>query len=166
MIELVIRELRVGEVGEGHVLLLQDRAGQRVVAVWISSVAAADHMQAVNPEADADPAHPTRIDLIHELLSVLDATIQEVRITGETDGVFDCEVVVNDNVVACRLSDGVAVAARAGVPVMIEAGLLDRVGLQWDAAIDNVAPAWNDHYSTMKSFREFLEGVDPGDFQP
>jgi uncharacterized protein len=82
--------------------------------------------------AGEQPPRPTTHDLLVSVLAAAGCEVVAVRITGERDGTILAELDLmgprGHEVLDCRPTDGIAVALRLPVPVPIlcEAGLLDR----------------------------------------
>ena len=85
MIRLLFSEVRVTPEAATPVLVLKEADGPRHLAVWISAAGGNAVLSALE-ESDRD--RPTTHDLMLEALSVLDAVVEHVRITGFHDGHF------------------------------------------------------------------------------
>lgn len=155
MIRLLFSEVRVTPEAATPVLVLKEADGPRHLAVWISAAGGNAVLSALE-ESDQD--RPTTHDLMLEALSVLDAVVEHVRITGFHDGHFTAEASVNGHAVACRVSDGVALALRSGAPIFAPESLLDQVGLVLGDE------ASGDPEEQVEQFREFLDQINADDF--
>ncbi|MFV0450785.1 MAG: bifunctional nuclease family protein [Propioniciclava sp.] len=157
MIELVLGEVRMTDVAREPVLVLREAEGERVLPVWLSAAAAHAVLAGTDIEETAPGAH----DLILEILGVLDRTLDSVRIVGFAAGVYRCEAVIGSAVVSTRLSDGVALALRRGVPILIDAELMDAV-----AVVERPPEGGNRGTADaqVEKFRAFLDSINPDDF--
>jgi hypothetical protein len=79
-----------------------------------------------------------------------------VRITRLEEGVFFAELVLESQTVDARPSDAIALALRAGVPILLADEVLAEAG---------VAPDPEEDADEVEQFREFLDTVTPQDFQ-
>jgi bifunctional DNase/RNase len=139
------------------IMLLREQGGDRYLPIWIGT-----------PEATAialahDGIHtnrPLTHDLITSLIEELGATVDAVVVTELRGGTFyaDLAVTVGDTThhISSRPSDAVAIAVRADAPLFADKDLLDEAGvhLQEEKEEDEI-----------DKFREFLDHVDPTDFE-
>ena len=160
MIPLLFSEVRVTTVADTPVLLLREAAGSRQLAVWIGAAGGHAILSALEPPAEE---HPTAHDVLLDALSVLGAVVEEVRITGVTDGVYSAELSVKGNAVPCRVSDGVALALRGGAQILVADEVLQAVGLDLVAAPPEATLLDGDTVQ-MERFRAFLDTITPEDF--
>ena len=75
---MLFSEVRVTTVADTPVLLLREAAGSRQLAIWISAAGGHAILSALEPPAEE---HPMTHDVLLDALSVLDAVVDEVRIT-------------------------------------------------------------------------------------
>ena len=99
---------------------------------------------------------PLTHDLFVATLLQLGTPLQSVRITRLEEGVFFAELVFEAQSVDARPSDAIALALRAGVPILLADEVLDEAG---------VAPDPDEEVDEVEQFREFLDTVTPQDFQ-
>lgn len=158
-IPLLFSEVRVSAAGKAPVLLLREATGPRFLPVWVTATAAADVLSALESPSTS---HPPTHDLFVETLSVLDALIEAVEIYDEEEGVFSARMRVNGNVMACRVSDAVALALRTGVQITCPEELLARLSVT--ALGDEDAGRLGNADDQVEQFREFLDSVSPDDF--
>ncbi len=117
-----------GEPGQRkHIMFLQERADpHRRLPMWIGPAEAA--AMALTLEAVETP-RPFPAKLTASLLAAAGSGVEEVRITQLLDGVFYAAVLVRGPAgveeVDARPSDAVNLALVAGVPIRVEASLLD-----------------------------------------
>jgi RNA polymerase sigma factor (sigma-70 family) len=128
--EVTVTGIRRSQEGEGwhrrHVMILQERGGDRTLPIWIGPAEAA--AMAVELESAESP-RPFTAKLAASLVQAAGSRIEEVRITRLTDGVFYATVLVHSPVgaheVDARPSDAVNLALAAGRPIKVDAGLFE-----------------------------------------
>ncbi|HEX2857728.1 MAG TPA: bifunctional nuclease family protein [Propionibacteriaceae bacterium] len=150
MRELDVLGVRVTMPGYGPLLLLQEVDGTRCLPIWIGANEAAAIANALEGVV---PPRPLTHDLFVTTLAELGHTAVRGRITSMTDGVFIGELEIDGHVISARPSDLAALAVRAGIPLTCPDELLDQVGVEIDEPDDEV-----------ERFREFLDHVNPDDF--
>lgn len=150
MRELDVLGVRVTMPGYGPLLLLQEVDGTRCLPIWIGANEAAAIANALEGVV---PPRPLTHDLFVTTLAELGHTTVRGRITEMTDGVFIGELEVDGHVISARPSDLAALAVRAGIPLSCPDELLEQVGVEIDEPDDEV-----------ERFREFLDHVNPDDF--
>lgn len=131
-IDAAVSEIRRAQ-GEGaqrkHVMILQERGGDRTLPIWIGPGEAA--ALAVAMESVETP-RPFTAKLAASLVEAAGARIEEVRITSLVDRVFYASVIVRSPAgpkdVDSRPSDAVNLALAAGAPIRVDDGLLDVPG--------------------------------------
>lgn len=139
-------------VGRAPMLLLREQDGPRQLAIWVGHAEARSVMTALEGHV---PPRPLTHDLLAELLAELGHTSIEGHITSVEDGVFHGELVVDGHTITARPSDLVALAVRAGMTLTCPEELLAEAGI-----LDEVEPD-----DDVERFREFLDNVNPDDFE-
>ena len=157
MRELTVQEVRVSTSGSAPVVVLQEADGGRLLPIWMSAGGAAAIVSATEPP---DPARPGVHDLLNDVLTTLSSSLDQVRIVGFEDGQFFAELVLQGTVLAARPSDAIALALRVGCPILCAEDVLDEAGVQ----LAPQAPEAPD--DEVEKFREFLDSVNPVDFEP
>lgn len=125
------------------------------------------------PEADSIaraaagvvPPRPATHDLMTDLLELVDARLEEVAITELRDGTFFAELFVESatglQAIAARPSDGLALAVRTGVPIVVATAVLDEAAVE----VRHDEPFTDDDVNEIVAdFRQFLTTVTPDDF--
>lgn len=140
------------------IMLLREQGGDRYLPIWIGT-----------PEATAialahdgiQTKRPLTHDLMTALIEELGATVESVVVTELRGGTFyaDLTVTVGDDThhISARPSDAVAIAVRADAPLFADKELMDEAGVQIQDEDDE---------DEIEKFKEFLERVDPTDFEP
>ena len=139
------------------ILLLREKDGDRYLPIWINT-----------PEATAialahdgiRPERPLTHDLLTSLIDELGARVSEVVVTELRGGTFfaDLRLMVGEDLhtISSRPSDAVAIAVRTDAPVFASRELLDEAGVHIQDQQDE---------DEIAKFREFLDGIDPEDFE-
>ncbi|HVP97078.1 bifunctional nuclease family protein [Methanoregula sp.] len=109
-------------------VVLADDAG-RLMPIYVGLWEAVSISSAQNKEV---PPRPFTHDLFLDLMGKYAISVDRLEIDSVEDGVYYAHLVlVSDGrteSLDCRPSDGIAVALRAGAPVLVEEGLLAAAG--------------------------------------
>lgn len=109
------------------------------------------------------PPRPLTHDLFKSVLEAFDALLMRVEITRLEEGTFFAALVLRAEervvVVDARPSDSVALAIRFGAPIYVAEEVFD------EAAIEMTVVTGTDEEDEIARFRDFLDHVDPADFQ-
>jgi bifunctional DNase/RNase len=161
-----VRVVGVGVAsGAQHLILLkpllEEPGTGMMLPIWIGAQEATSIFMAVE---GAEPPRPLSHDLMKRLLEVLGAVVERVDVTRIEDGIFYAEITLGtrdgQRIIDARPSDAIALAARTESPIWVadevleEAGIADETEQNADAEEEKVA-----------EFREFLEEIDPEDFE-
>src|SRR4051812_9216413 len=134
MVEVFISRIGYDASSETFVVILKEKAGERVLAIWIG-----------RPEAEAivmrihniKHARPLTHDLCRNLIEGLGATMKRVQITHVANSTFFAELHLEANgatrVIDTRPSDGIAVALRMEAPIFAAEDLLSDPDQEADA---------------------------------
>jgi bifunctional DNase/RNase len=156
-----VREVKVVEIrvstGDAPplVVLAEVEGAGRLLPVWMSHGGASAIFSATE---EPDEERPNIHDLAWRLAEAATEPVEEVRITGYSDGQFYAELVLGEKTLPSRVSDAIALALRIGCPIQCADVVLDEAGVSAQDAI--VAPAEDE----VERFREFLDTVTPEDF--
>lgn len=158
--EMRVVGIRVEPPNSQPVLLLRELEGERYLAIWIGQSEAAS---IALRQKGIEPPRPLTHDLIVNLIGAFERRLIEVRIIDMQEGTFYAEMVFDGDVrVSARPSDSIAVALRAGVPIIADEDVLTEAGLLIPEEDGDDAPAKEDE---VEKFREFLDSVSPDDFK-
>ncbi|WP_110241471.1 bifunctional nuclease family protein [Nocardioides gilvus] len=153
MRELDVIGVRVEAPSNQPIVLLREVAGDRYLPIWIGAVEATAIAFA---QQGVVPPRPLTHDLLKDVLDATGHVLTEVQIVDVKDGVFFASLVFNDGVeVSARPSDSIALALRTGTRIVVTDEVLAEAGL--------TAPA--EQEDEVEKFREFLDHVDPEDFE-
>ena len=145
--------VRVEMPSNAPIVLVRPVTGGALLPIWIGPNEAA--AIAMAQQGVAAP-RPLTHDLFVATLLQLGTPLLSVRITRLEEGVFFAELVLEGQVVDARPSDAIALALRAGVPILLSDEVLAEAG---------VAPDPDEEVDEVEQFREFLDTVTPQDFQ-
>lgn len=139
---------------------LDDGPGHpRVLPIWIGQPEATSILLAIE---SVDLPRPLTHDLLKNVVEALDAYIERVEITRVQDGTFYAALIIRAEertiAVDARPSDSIALAVRAGAPLFVAEDVMEIA-----AVSDETGEI--DEEAELEAFREFLEHVDPEDFQ-
>jgi bifunctional DNase/RNase len=139
------------------ILLLREQGGDRYLPIWIGT-----------PEATAialasegiSTQRPLTHDLAASLIEELGATLTGVYVTELRGGTFfaDLRLKIGDDVhtISSRPSDAVAIAVRMEAPLFADRDVLNEAGVEIKDQSDE---------DEIEKFKEFLDQIDPGDFE-
>ncbi len=157
MRELTVVEVRLDSEEGSPVLILKEVDGPRQLAIWMTAAGASGILGALQaPDTD----HPSSHELILALVHSLGGEVSVAHIVGHQEGVFYAELIVDGRPVNARPSDAIAVALRAGVPIKVAEGVLNAVGV-----VPEPAPEEQPGEDQVEQFRQFLDSVNPDDFE-
>lgn len=126
MVEVQVARIGVEASSQAHVVMLQEKDGERVLPIWIG-----------RPEAEAIAAHvngvshdrPMTHDLAASLITGLGALLRRVQVVRVVKGTFHGELHLTRAgtaaVVDARPSDAIAIAVRLNAPIFVAEQLFD-----------------------------------------
>lgn len=152
------------DAAQQHIVLLKplldDGTAGRVLPIWIGAQEATSILIAVEGE---QAPRPLSHDLMKTLLDTVDATVDRVEVTRIEEGTFYAEITLTTTfgtrVIDARPSDAVALAVRAEAPLFVADQVFAEAGIP---AEFNEQPAEEEE---VDKFKQFLDEVDPEDFQ-
>jgi hypothetical protein len=149
------------EMPSNSPIVLGRGPGDVLLPIWIGPNEAAAIAMALQ---GVTAPRPLTHDLFVATLRVLGTPLRSVRITRLEEGVFYGELVLGEHgatVVDARPSDAIALALRAGAPVLVAERVLAEAGVP----VEPDAAEPEDEAEAVERFREFLDSVHPEDFQ-
>jgi bifunctional DNase/RNase len=133
MIEMEIDSIRVSLVNSQRVVLLKEKIAMRYLPIWIGSAEAdaiAIKIQGV------EVRRPLTHDLLNSIIESLGAKVESVVINELKADTFYARInmTVDGNLVEVdsRPSDALALAIRAGTPILVAESVLDQAGVFLD----------------------------------
>jgi hypothetical protein len=148
------------EMPSNSPIVLVRGPGNLLLPIWIGPNEAAAIAMALQ---GVTAPRPLTHDLFVATLQQLGAPLRSVRITRLDEGVFYGELVLGEDaatVVDARPSDAIALALRVGAPVLVADEVLAEAGVPVESE-----GTTEDESEAVARFREFLDQVEPQDFQ-
>ena len=144
LIEMTIKGLMVDPVTNMPIVILKDKAGERVLPIWVGIFEA--NAIALQIENVATP-RPMTHDLLRNVISDLDGRVERVVVSDLRDNTFYAVIhltVKGESVaVDARPSDAIALALRTRSPILVEENVIDNAtakrrkkGCDWIVAND------------------------------
>jgi uncharacterized protein len=164
VIEVRISSLAVDPRTNQPVLILrpleEDPGNSRVLPIWIGQPEATAILLAIE---GVELPRPLTHDLLKSVVESLGAYIERIEITHVEEGTFYAALIIRaeDRTIAvdARPSDSIALAVRTGSPIFVAADVME------SAAVPDDSDQLVDEEAELQAFREFLDHVDPEDFQ-
>lgn len=162
MIHVRIASLSMDSVSNQPVILLRpvdDPEGQgRILPIWIGHAEATAILLALQ---GVEPPRPMTHDLLKGVLDSVDLVVERVEITRLEEGTFYAALVLRGEeravAVDARPSDSIALAVRTGSPIFVDEDVLEEAAVAEQNDVNEE--------EEVERFREFLDHVDPEDFQ-
>jgi bifunctional DNase/RNase len=151
-IEMTIKGLMVDPITNMPIIILRDQDGQKVLPIWVGVFEA--NAIALQMENVATP-RPMTHDLLRNVISDLNATVQKVVVSDLKDNTFYALIHLllggNQLAVDARPSDAIALALRAKAPIFVEENVIDHA-----KTID-----FSSEKSDSERLQRWLESLDP-----
>lgn len=140
--------------GDDLIVLLHEPERELVLPIVVGPAEATSIAVAVEGVV---PPRPLTHDLLRDVIEATGNEVDHVEITELLDGVFHAAVVLGSGVrVDSRASDAIGLAVRTGRPVLCAQAVLDMAGVDTSGGEDD---------REIERFREFLDSVEPEDFE-
>ena len=157
MIEMDLAGVRVELPSNQPIVLLMEREGDRYLPIWIGAAEAA--AIALSLQGVVTP-RPMTHDLMKNILEEMAVQVSEIVITELRDGTFFAVINMQRNgsafEISSRPSDAIALAVRLNTPIFASEEVLSEASI----LIPN-----GDEEEEVEKFREFLDQVNPEDFE-
>jgi bifunctional DNase/RNase len=176
MVEVFISRIGFDASTETFVVILKEKSGDRVLAIWIGRPEAESIVMRIH---NIKHARPLTHDLCKSVITTLGARLERVQITHVAESTFFAELHLDvggaRKIVDARPSDSIAVALRMDAPIYAADDLLSDPLNDDDEAEPNVEsstgprPSGEGHRLTADELKAYLEKLRPedfGDFQP
>lgn len=150
--------------GESIVLLGERNEVTHVLPIFIGATEARSIVVAL---AGLEVPRPNTHDLMIEVMSVSGTAVSGVIVTDLVDGTFHAELDVatpsGQERVACRPSDGIALAVRSGAAIMVDDGVFSTAAVEVEHEPDT---SFTDEQieTIVSDFEEYLRTAEPEDF--
>jgi bifunctional DNase/RNase len=133
---------------------------RRVIPIYIGEAEASSISVALSGVV---PDRPLTHDLMLNTISEMGGEVVMVVVTDVKEHTYFANIHIEvdgaERVISARPSDAIALAVRAEVPVFVESDLMDKVGKAAVTAEDS------DEEEILDDFREFINSINPEDFQ-
>jgi len=130
MVEVVIDSVRVSIINQQRIVMLREQNVERYLPIFIGTYEAEEITIALQ---EVEVARPRTHDLLKSVIHALNARLLRLEIVALHDNVFYGMLVVEANhhivEIDCRPSDGLALAVRAHVPILVAREVLDAAGI-------------------------------------
>jgi uncharacterized protein len=134
LIEMTVDSIRVHMPTGQHVVILKEKSAERYLPIWIGineANAIALKITGITPE------RPVTHDLLANILSAVEVTVDRIVVTSLTNEVFYARILASLDgrklEIDSRPSDAIAVAVRVGAGIYVDGDVLDRAGVTPDA---------------------------------
>lgn len=152
MREVEVVGVRVEMPTNQPLVLLREAEGSRYLPIWIGAVEASAIAFA---QQGTEAKRPMTHELMGSIIEALGDELVEVRIIDVKESVFYAQLVFASGAqVEARPSDSIALALRTGTRIVCAEDVLDEAGIQ----------AAREEDEEIEKFREFLDEVQPEDF--
>ena len=133
---------------------------RRVIPIYIGEAEASSISVALR---GVGPDRPLTHDLMLNTISEMGGEVVMVVVTDVKEHTYFANIHISvdgvERVISARPSDAIALAVRAEVPVFVESDLMDKVGKSAVTAEES------DEEEILDDFREFINSINPEDFQ-
>jgi bifunctional DNase/RNase len=157
LIEMNLAGVRIELPTSQPIVLLREVDGERFLPIWIGQPEAAAIALAL--QGVVTP-RPMTHDLMKNVLEEVAVTVSNIAITELREGIFYAIINLQRNgsayEVSSRPSDAIALAVRLGCKIFANEEVLAEASI--------LIPA-GDEEEEVEKFREFLDNVDPEDFE-
>lgn len=130
MIEVVIDSIRVSLMSQQRIVILREVNTQRYLPIWIG-VPEAESIAIALQEVEV--VRPLTHDLLKKVFDAYGAEILRVEVTSLNDDIYYGNIVTRQQgktiEIDSRPSDALALAVRAGVPILVDRQVMDAAGL-------------------------------------
>ena len=158
MIEMTVAGVRIEFPSNSPIVLLREAEGERFLPIWIGQSEA--QAIAIGQQGLVTP-RPMTHDLLKNILDEMAVQVENIVISELRDGTFYAVINMQRNgsshEVSSRPSDAIALAVRLGCKIFANEEVLSEASI--------LIPNEGEDDEEVEKFREFLENVNPEDFQ-
>ncbi len=131
MLEMKVFGLALDEDSQVPVLILKDREEKTVLPIWIGAMEAMAISLVLN---EVKLPRPMTHDLLLNAIQDLGGNVASVSVTSLREGTYYAEIEVDirgeRKRIDSRPSDAIALALRAGVPIMVAPAVFDQMAAE------------------------------------
>ncbi|HEX7117382.1 MAG TPA: bifunctional nuclease family protein [Longimicrobiales bacterium] len=171
MIEVTVQSLGLDRSSNTPVVILQEKAGTRVLPIWIGpSEASAIAMELAGMKFSRPLTH----DLFGSVISGLGGSLQRVLITRVVENTYFAELIIRRGSelfsIDARPSDSIAIALRLGATIYTSDELLDDNTIEiaeaseFEPAEDATDAEQAQGGLSAEELKEYLRRMNPEDF--
>lgn len=158
MIEMTLAGVRIELPTNSPIVLLRESTGERFLPIWVGQPEAA--AIAIALQGVVTP-RPMTHDLMKNILEEMAVQVDSIAITELREGTFYAVINLRRNgstfEVSSRPSDAIALAVRLGCKIFANEEVLSEASI--------LIPNEGEEEEEVEKFREFLDQVNPEDFQ-
>jgi bifunctional DNase/RNase len=167
MVEVQVVRLAIDGASNAHVVILQERGGERLLPIWIGPAEADSILMEIN---QVKKERPLTHDLCKNLIAGLGGELRRVQITRVAKGTYYAEmhIVRGEEVVHvdARPSDSIAVALRFPAPIYADEALLVRLEeeeMESDEVVPESPSPQSTEDMTVEQLQRYLSNLRPED---
>jgi bifunctional DNase/RNase len=142
MVEVVIDSVRVSLMSPQRVVVLRQKDMERYLPIWVGPYEAESITVALQ---EVEISRPLTHDLFKNLLTLLNGKILRVEIIALKEDIFYGNIVAETEGkiinIDSRPSDGIALAVRTHVPVLVNQAVMDEAGIVPENNIQEETPS-------------------------
>ncbi len=160
MIEMKVAGLTIDPLTNTPIVILKDLNDKKAIPIWIGlfeATAIATELEHISF------ARPMTHDLIKELLSSLEVTVEKIEIIDIRNNTFFANIHLNRGgrriIVDSRPSDAIALALRTQVPIYVDEKVIEK-----SRNVDFGVKEEDLDDEKKEKLKEFLENLSPEDF--
>lgn len=156
--EMVIYGVSFDMVGKQPIVLLKAVETNKFLPIWIGHPEAAAILMKLQ---GATTPRPMTHDLLHGMLTELEASCARVSVTELRDNTFYASITLTVNgrdvEIDSRPSDALALAVRCGAPIFAAEEVIAESAIEFEHEVE-------DTDEVVDKFKDFLDQVTPEDF--
>lgn len=170
MVEVTVQSLGLDRTSNTPVVILQEKAGTRVLPIWIGpSEASAIAMELAGMKFSRPLTH----DLFGSVISGLGGSLQRVLITRVVENTYFAELIIQRGAelfsIDARPSDSIAIALRLGATIYTSDELLDNNTIEIAESSEFEPPGDAEEERAegglrAEELKEYLRRMNPEDF--
>ncbi len=167
MVELSVSRLGLDSATNSYVVILREKAGTRVLPIWIGKPEAESILMQMN---QLKRERPLTHDLCKSLITALGGALRRVTIARVEKNTYFAELLLDGAkglvTLDARPSDSIAIALRLASPIFAPEVLLSAMDLEDEEGSDRAlaADSTSGQELTPEQLQAYLETLRPEDF--
>jgi bifunctional DNase/RNase len=161
LVEMTVDSIRVHMPTGQHVVILKEKSAERYLPIWIGineANAIALKITGITPE------RPITHDLLANVLSAVDVTVERIVVTSLSNEVFYARILARVDgkslEIDSRPSDAIAVAVRVGAGIYVAGEVLDKAGMLPEQEKDGETEADPETEQRMAKIRDWVNELN------